>query len=430
MNYQETIDYLMSSLPMFQRIGDAAVKKDLTNIRKLCEILGQPQEHFPCVHIAGTNGKGSTSHMMAAIFQAAGYKTGLYTSPHYVDFRERIRINGKMISKKDVVDFVEAYKDEWASLMPSFFEISVALAFDYFSKKKVDIAIIETGLGGRLDSTNIIHPALSVITNISFDHMAMLGNTLPEIAFEKAGIIKEKIPVVIGQYQKETSSVFIQKASESQAPLAFASKSVFLEKTKSTVEQDHYVQINRRGEVLMKFTTDLTGPYQQKNIATVLAACQVWNNYYSEKLTDEAIKNGLKNVKSSTGMVGRWMIVQKKPLVITDAAHNVDGIKNIMPRLKQIPASQKHFVLGFVSDKDISKILKLFPKKARYYWCRPDIPRGKNVEETTQEGAAKGLKGEAYNNVKLAYKAALKEASKKDLIFVGGSSYVVGDFLK
>ena len=415
---------------MFQRIGDAAVKKDLTNIRLLCDLLENPHQKFPTIHIAGTNGKGSTSHMLASIFQASGRKVGLYTSPHYVDFRERIKINGAVISQKEVVAFVKKYRDGWRDIQPSFFEITVAMAFDHFRKRKVDIAIIETGLGGRLDSTNIITPMMSVITNISFDHTSMLGNTLPEIAFEKAGIIKAQIPVIIGEWQKDTYGVFRQKAKVENAPIYFASKISSLVKNES-IRGDNYVYNSQSLGAQLKIRSNLQGPYQLKNIRTVVTACLVWNEHYpAQALKMNHIRLGLKNVISSTGMIGRWMIIRKKPLVITDAAHNLDGIRSILPSILKFRVTQIHFVLGFVSDKDISKVLSLFPPAAAYYWCMPDIPRGKPADQTREEGKKFGLKGLNYPSVLQAYMAALSNAGNDDLVFVGGSSYVVGDFLK
>jgi dihydrofolate synthase/folylpolyglutamate synthase len=431
MNYRQTIDFLFSNLPMYQRIGDAAIRKDLTNIRKLCNLLGQPQNSFPTLHIAGTNGKGSTSHMLASIFQAAGRKTGLYTSPHYIDFRERIKINGEVIPQREVVRFVEKYKDQWQSIQPSFFEITVAMAFDHFRKHKVDIAIIETGLGGRLDSTNIIQPKLSVITNIGFDHTQFLGNTLELIAFEKAGIIKSKIPAIIGEWNVKTAPVFKEKAKQEQAPIHFASKHVKINPISKTLFKNSFSVKVGAHPWIKKLTTDLTGPYQEKNIATVLETIWCWNQYYPhEKISVSEIKQGLSSVKASTQMIGRWMIMDKKPLVIADAAHNEHGMKAMLPELLRIPVKSRHFVLGFVNDKDILKILKLFPVDGKYYWCSPDIPRGRPAVETKEIGVTIGLLGSAYQSVDKAYQAALQNAAKSDLVFVGGSSYVVGDFLK
>jgi dihydrofolate synthase/folylpolyglutamate synthase len=430
MNYQQTIEYLFASLPMFQRIGDAAVKKDLTNIRLLCEMLGNPHHDFPTIHIAGTNGKGSTSHMLASIFQAAGRQVGLYTSPHYVDFRERIKINGTVISEREVVAFVKKYRYAWKDIQPSFFEITVAMAFDHFRNKKVDIAIIETGLGGRLDSTNIITPMMSVITNISFDHTSMLGNTLPEIAYEKAGIIKSGIPVIIGEWKRDTYQVFRQKAKSEKAPVYFASKISTMMKEENRRGINYLYHSTSLGRQL-KLKSDLQGPYQSKNLRTVVTSCLIWNKHYpDEALKMDDIRCGLKNVIASTDMIGRWMVLRERPTVITDAAHNFDGIKNIIPALVKFHAKQRHFVLGFVSDKDVRQILNLFPRKAIYYWCMPDIPRGKPADQSRQDGEKLGLRGLSYPSVLQAYNAAIKNAGEDDLIFVGGSSYVVGNFLK
>lgn len=430
MTYKETIDFLFSSLPMYQRVGDAAIKKDLTNIRELCTMLDDPHQSFISIHVAGTNGKGSTSHMLASVFQAAGLKVGLYTSPHYVDFRERIRINGEMMAKEDVISFVERYRADWEEIQPSFFEITVAMAFDHFRNEKVDIVIVETGLGGRLDSTNIITPLLSVITNIGYDHMQMLGNTLPEIAFEKAGIIKHQVPVVIGEWQEETAKVFIEKAATASAPISFASKEFAVTETEGNHSSSRYHIRSVSKGIDEWFETDLAGPYQSKNVVTVLESCFAWNQFYPEKkLNIQSIHEGLKGVKRNTGMIGRWMVMHEMPLVIADAAHNIDGIQSIIKKLEEIDVNTKHFVLGFVSDKEIGKILSLFPKDGKYYWCKPDIPRGKNEMETMQDGLRNGLQGEAFSSVIEAYKSAFANAKSDDLIFIGGSSYVVGDFL-
>lgn len=368
--------------------------------------------------------------MLASIFQAAGKKTGLYTSPHYVDFRERIKINGEMISQKEVIRFVDQYKEHWQAIQPSFFEITVAMAFDHFRKHKVDIAIIETGLGGRLDSTNIIQPLLSVITNIGFDHTQFLGNTLEQIAFEKAGIIKPKIPVIIGEWNGKTAPVFKEKAKQENAPIHFASKHILINFLKKSLEKNSfYVQIGSTTWI-KNLSTDLTGPYQEKNIATVLETLWCWNKYYPHQVISNAdIKRGLAAVKSSTHMIGRWMIIGNKPLIIADAAHNDHGMKAMLPELLNIPVTTRHFVLGFVNDKDILKILKLFPEDGKYYWCSPDIPRGKPAGETKEIAATISRSGTAYDSVAKAFQAAVKQARKDDLIFVGGSSYVVGDFL-
>lgn len=416
---------------MYQRVGAVAIKKDLNNIKALCAVLDQPQHSFPSIHVAGTNGKGSTSHMLAAVFQAAGKKVGLYTSPHYVDFRERIKVNGNEISAKAVVGFVEKNKQHWDVIKPSFFEITVAMAFDYFRKEKVDIAIIETGLGGRLDSTNIITPKMSVITNIGFDHMDMLGHTLDAIAYEKAGIIKPGIPVVIGEWKRETAPVFKEKANKENAPIHFASRHIFLDRKPSTGIKQKFRVRTRSGIWFENLTLGLLARYQKMNLTTVLEALYQWNLYYpDQKIDDQSIIAGLKNVKSLTNMKGRWMILSRQPLVITDSAHNADGIRGILPELLRQPARRRHFVLGMVSDKEADKILKMFPKSGIYYWCKADIPRSRPVLLLQEEGMACGLRGECFENVVLAYRAALAAADKSDVIFIGGSSYVVGDLLK
>ena len=368
--------------------------------------------------------------MLAAIFQAAGKKVGLYTSPHYIDFRERIKINGEMIGEKEVVRFVKLYKEKWAPIQPSFFEITVAMAFEFFRKEKVDIAIIETGLGGRLDSTNIITPMLSVITNIGFDHMQMLGYTLPAIAAEKAGIIKANVPVIIGEWHKETATVFKQKAAQERAPIYFASRHLLINKQNNDLVKQRIDVGKRTGLWMNGLDTDMTGPYQLQNIRTVLEVVFRWNQYYSaNQITEKAIRKGLGAVKSSTNMIGRWMVIGQKPLVITDAAHNHHGMTAMLPQLLKHQVKHRHFVLGFVSDKDISKILALFPGDGHYYWCSPDIPRGKAAAEVQESGFRHGLHGKAFDNVMKAYHAAFSAAGKSDLVFVGGSSYVVGDFL-
>jgi len=430
MTYDETLAWLYGALPMYQRIGAAAYKKDLDNIRALCAGLGEPQLAFPSIHVAGTNGKGSTSHMLAAIFQAAGWKTGLYTSPHYVDFRERVRVNGQMIPKEDVVRFVAGHKDSWAAIAPSFFEMSVALAFDHFRNEKVDIAIIETGLGGRLDSTNIITPRLSVITNIGFDHMQMLGDTLPLIAGEKAGIIKPGIPVVIGEWHAETAPVFKTVAGREGASIAFACRHIRL---KPGPDKPGYLSWTVHAGRILWLTdleTDMTGPYQYHNLRTVLESVWQWNKHYPEEaLPESAIRRGLAIVRSSTGMVGRWMRLRENPLVIADAAHNLHGMDAMLPRLLSLPARRRHFVLGFVSDKDVAEVLARFPADGIYYWCEPDVPRRKPVGEVVAMAGQLGRVGSAYRSVEEAYDAALAVASAEDLVFVGGSSFVVGDLL-
>lgn len=422
MKYAEAVDYLLTQLPMFQRIGAAAYKADLGNITQLCNLLRNPQQDLRCVHIAGTNGKGSVTHIIASVLQEAGYKVGVYTSPHYKDYRERIKINGKLISKRFVTNFVAQYKDDFLKLNASFFEITNALAFQYFQTKKVDFAIIETGMGGRLDSTNIITPLLSVITNISYDHQQFLGDTLPKIAKEKAGIIKEKIPVVVGEWQKETASVFNNEARQKNAELSFASLQSPLKKR---AESTNGLSFEWNGK---NYKTDLSGSYQVKNISTALQAIEVLKQQ-GVKISNKILSNGLKRVKKNTYFIGRWTIIQKRPLVYFDSAHNEAGIQELTAQITQLKYKKLHFVYGTVSDKDLSKIFPLLPKNAIYYCAKPDIPRGKNEHDLTHEFEKNRLAASAFPSVKKAYKAALKNASKNDLIIVSGSIFVVAEIL-
>ncbi|WP_316797563.1 folylpolyglutamate synthase/dihydrofolate synthase family protein [Pedobacter agri] len=429
MNYQQTLDYLYSKLPMFTRVGASAFKKDLTNTVIFCEALDNPQNKFKSIHVAGTNGKGSTSHMLAAILQAQGYKTGLYTSPHLKDFRERIRINGKMISKKEVVSFVKNQQELINQVEPSFFEVTVALAFDHFAKHEVDIAIIEVGLGGRLDSTNIIQPEISVITNISMDHTNMLGNTIEEIAGEKAGIIKKNTPVVIGETQEKSKTVFIAKANEMNAPIIFADATLKAAnfkidhaKLSLSVYQDNQIRYKN-------LKSDLTGIYQHKNILTVLQSIEVLNNTTSFKVLDESVFAGLKQVKKLTGLQGRWQTLAKNPLVICDTGHNEAGIAEVIKNINQTPFDKLHIVFGMVKDKDISKVLSIMPKNATYYFCKPDLERALDAQELKDQAASYQLKGNDYQSVLIAKETAIKKASKNDLIFIGGSTFVVAEAL-
>lgn len=405
LNYSQTVEWMFQQLPMFQRVGANAFKKDLTNILLLSEHLRNPEKKFKSIHVAGTNGKGSTSHMLSSIFQEAGYKVGLYTSPHLKDYRERIKIDGKEIPENEVVSFISENMEFLNTHQLSFFEMSVGMAFNYFAKQNVDVAIIEVGLGGRLDSTNIIIPELSVITNIGLDHTGMLGNTLAEIAAEKAGIIKKDILVIIGENQAETKDVFQNKASKLKAEIVFA--------------QD---------EPKISFSSDLLGSYQKHNIQTVYTAA----NYLTRKgwkLPLEAIKNGFMKVRSNTGLRGRWDVLQESPKVICDTAHNAEGLKYVIEQLKLVPHDKLHIVLGVVNDKDLNKVLPLFPKNADYYFCKPDIPRGLD-ELLLQESATQHqLLGKTYSSVNLAYQDALLQASKQDLIFVGGSTFVVAEII-
>jgi dihydrofolate synthase / folylpolyglutamate synthase len=433
MTYQATLDFLYAQLPMFQRIGAAAYKPDLSNTIALCQALKIPHENLKCIHVAGTNGKGSTSHMIASIFQEAGYKVGLYTSPHLLDFRERIKINGKPISRKFVVNFTQQHLKLFEKIKPSFFEMTVALCFQYFKEKKVDIAIIETGLGGRLDSTNVIKPLLSVITNISLDHTQFLGNSITQIATEKAGIIKQNTPIVIGEKQNESSAVFLKTAQEKKAHLVFASQQYKIKAgdiiySKRKLKRIYSVQQNKN---IIKLKSELCGNYQSKNIATVLQSISSFQNIETKfKISKNNILNGIENVITNTGLLGRWQVVNAKPLTICDTGHNEAGIKEIVLQLKSIPYRELHIVIGMVNDKDITKVLSQLPKNAIYYFTKAKIPRA--LDPKTLQGLAKEkkLQGDIYQNVKTAYNSAKKAAKKKDLIFIGGSTFIVADFLK
>jgi dihydrofolate synthase/folylpolyglutamate synthase len=467
MTYPETIDYLYSQLPMFTRDGASAFKKDLTNTLELCKRLGQPQHLFKSVHIGGTNGKGSTSHMLAAILQTAGYKTGLYTSPHLKDFRERIRVNGQMISEETVIDFVEEHQQDFEEIKPSFFEMTVALAFDTFAKEQVDIAIIEVGLGGRLDSTNVITPLLSVITNIGWDHMNMLGNTLQLIAAEKAGIIKPNIPVIIGEYQPEVADIFISKAAAEHAFISFASSLLSTESQGQSRKSDiddlasndllnvtvypaaegtmisdmqkdaAYAQLQTSDLRLpaqnlrlntLDLKLDLTGTYQLKNVKTVLLAVAELRRQ-GFFIRDEHIKTALSQVKKLTGLHGRWETLNTNPLTICDTGHNPDGMAEVLKNIEALPYQYLHFIIGMVNDKDISKILAMLPADATYYFCKPNIPRGLDAELLKQKATDLQLKGETFASVKQALKAAQHKAGPNDLVFVGGSTFVVAEVI-
>jgi len=430
MTYQQTLDYFYSQLPMFHRVGAAAYKADLNNTIAICNLLNNPQNNFKSIHIAGTNGKGSVSHMLAAVLQEAGYKTGLYTSPHLKDFRERIRINEKMISKKYICDFTAKYKNDFDRIKPSFFEMTVGLAFNYFSEKKIDVAVIETGLGGRLDSTNIISPLLSIITNIGWDHTNLLGNTLQKIAAEKAGIIKKNMPVVIGETKNETKNIFIEKAKKENAELFFADKNLkaVLKKDLSLKNNKIVINVFRKNKIHFKnLQLDLTGRYQLKNICTVLQSVEMLEKHF--QFEKKNIFSAIKNVKQLTGLAGRWEIISKHPLTICDIGHNTDGMKEVLKQLKTIQYKQLHFVLGMVNDKDVRGILKLLPHGAIYYFCKANIPRGLNAEELAQQAATSGLSGKVFPSVKKALKAAQKAAGKNDLVFVGGSTFTVAEVL-
>jgi len=427
--YKETLQYMFSKLPMYQRVGSVAYKKDLTNIVKLCNYLGNPHLKFPCIHIAGTNGKGSTSHLLAAAFQTKKYKTGLYVSPHYKDYRERIKIDGKYIPVKFVVDFIEELKPIIEEINPSFFELNVAMAFAYFASKNVDIAIIETGLGGRLDSTNIIKPVLSVITNISYDHMSLLGETLPEIAFEKAGIIKEGIPVVIGEKQAEVATVFEKRASEHNAKLYNASDHFKAELKESNPDYDVFDIYKDNQLIFEGLKFELKGSFQTKNMLTVLATLAIYNELHPGFFKTEDIYTAFANVKSLTNFIGRWQILMQKPMVIADSGHNEAGIANVIDQLNSLHYNKLHMVIGVVNDKDIDKMLAMFPHDASYYFAKANIPRGLDAKLLREKAKRYNLKGKAFSSVNKAYKAALVNAAEDDLIFIGGSTFVVAEVL-
>jgi dihydrofolate synthase/folylpolyglutamate synthase len=403
MNYQETLDYLFSQLPMYQRVGKAAYKVDLSNTYELCKLLNNPENKFKSVHVAGTNGKGSTSHMLASILQEAGYKVGLYTSPHLKDFRERVKINGEMISEKEVISFVEKYKPDFEKINLSFFEWTVGLAFSYFANQKVDIAIIETGLGGRLDSTNVVTPEVSVITNIGIDHTQFLGDTIEKIAIEKAGIIKPSVPVIIGETQPETKIVFQNKAEELNSPIFFADTAI-----KDSLE------------------TDLKGIYQLKNVKTsnTVINCLIKKGW---SISQEHITLGLKHVVKNTGLLGRWQVLSQSPLTICDTGHNEEGIKELVTQIKNTPYNKLHIVFGAVNDKSVDKVLGLLPSDAQYYFCAANIPRAMTVEKLISIADQKGIKGIQCSSVKIALTVAQSNASKDDLIFIGGSTFVVAE---
>lgn len=426
MDYKQTLDYLYSQLPMFTRVGAVAIKKDLTNTIALCNALNNPQTKFKTIHVAGTNGKGSVSHILASVLQSAGYKTGLYTSPHLKDFRERIKINGEMIPQQFVVDFVAENKNLFSTISPSFFEMTVALCFDYFAKEGVEIAVIETGLGGRLDSTNIINPQLSVITNIGWDHMDMLGDTLELIAGEKAGIIKPNTPVVIGETQQETTQVFIDKAQASQAPIVFADGEYSLTNFDNTGTLSVCDVYKGKTPLLLQLQCELTGIYQQKNIITAIAATEQLQQA-GYKISEAHIRQGFAQVKNQTGLLGRWQKLSDIPLTYADTGHNLNGVQEVLKQLQLLHYNQLHIVWGMVKDKDISKILALLPTTATYYFCNAQIPRALAAEDLQLQANTFGLKGEVYPTVELAVQAAQKAANTNDLVFVGGSTFVVAE---
>lgn len=436
MSYQETLDYLFAQLPMFQRIGAAAFKKDLTNTFQLCAHLGNPHTQFQSLHIGGTNGKGSTAHALAAILQQSGYKTGLYISPHYRDFRERIKIDGQYISEAEVIDFTQQNKTVFEQIKPSFFEMTVAMAFDHFRRHKVDIAVVEVGMGGRLDSTNVIKPLLSVITNISYDHTQFLGNTLPLIAGEKAGIIKPNTPVVIGETHPETERVFRGKAQEMAAPIFFADRRFFVqnfENRLSSIRCDVYENTGDNSPQILRYTalqSDLTGNYQQKNLATILQAADLLPSVGLTAVNEQNICRALGNVKNLTNFFGRWQQLAQCPLTIADSAHNTAGLYYAMQALCALPHKRLHLVIGMVSDKDISNMLELLPKDGCYYFCKANIPRGMEAHLLAQKAAEHGLYGTIHLSVADALHAAQQAAHPtEDIVYVGGSTFVVAEVI-
>lgn len=429
MTYQQALDYLYARLPMYQRIGPPAYKANLDNTIKLMEMLGKPHLRLRCIHVAGTNGKGSSSHMIAAIMQQAGYKTGLYTSPHLIDFRERIRINGKMVPKNSVVDFILKHRDAFTQIQPSFFEWTFALAMDYFAQEEVDVAIIETGLGGRLDSTNVIQPKACLITNVSLDHTALLGDSIDKIAREKAGIIKAKIPVVISQYQSESASIFSAVARELKAPVEFADRNFKVVRCGMKKELLVADIIDRRSHEVTQYELDLATGYQLKNLLGVLNLLEFIEKAGFILESSHAIK-ALRQVAKLTGMRGRWQRLSERPLMIADTAHNEDGIRQIVEDLAEVEYDKLHFVLGTVNDKDIDRMLALLPKKAVYYFVKAAIPRALNAKELCRKAKEHRLSGKMYGSVEAGVKAARKAAGKSDLVFIGGSTFVVGEALE
>jgi dihydrofolate synthase / folylpolyglutamate synthase len=427
MTYSQTLEFLFSRLPAYHRIGKAAYRNNLENTILLDNYFHNPHTKYLTIHVAGTNGKGSVSHMIASVLQEAGYKTGLYTSPHLKDFRERIKINGEMIPEQDVISFTQNHHGIIDSLKPSFFEMTVAMAFNYFAEQLIDVAVIEVGLGGRLDSTNIINPVLSVITNIGHDHMDLLGDTPEKIAIEKAGIIKDKIPVIISETQEETEKVFNNRAKEKGSVIVFADKCF------SCDFDDPSALNGERGFLMTELSTNtrvkgisaLGGDYQSKNLQAVFAAFGILNRAF--KVSGENITDGIRNVIINTGLRGRWQILSAKPLTICDTGHNMEGLKYVMAQIKQINKSALHIVLGFVNDKDLGSVLPLFPADAYYYFTRASVPRALNESVLAAEAAKYGLAGHSFPSVAAALSSARSKASASDLIFIGGSTFVVAE---
>lgn len=427
MTYNETLEFLFSQLPAYHRIGKAAYKNNLDNTNLLDNHLGNPHRKFKTIHVAGTNGKGSISHMIASVLQEAGYKTGLYTSPHLKDFRERIRVNGVMIDENFVTRFVEKHREFLTSIEPSFFEMTVGMCFSYFEEQNVDVAVIEVGLGGRLDSTNIINPVLSVITNIGHDHMDLLGNTIEKVAIEKAGIIKPGIPVVISETSSETDFVFSNVAAANNSPITFADKQFFcrLDEPDKSDYSRHFIVSDSVGNEIAHGITPLGGDYQKFNIQAVFSAFNVCGEKFNIDITN--VVNGIRNIIRNTSLMGRWQVIGHKPLTICDTGHNREGIVQVMGQIQTVKKDKLHIVIGFVNDKDLSSVLPLFPKDAVYYFTKASIPRA--LEETALKSQAElyGLHGRCFASVAKALEAARNEASESDLIYVGGSTFIVAE---
>ncbi len=430
MDYKQTLEWLFSQLPMYQRIGAAAYKANLDTTINLLKELGNPQEKFKAIHIAGTNGKGSVAHLLSSILQEAGYKTGLYTSPHLRDFRERIKIDGQMITEEKAVTFIEQHRKLFEKLKPSFFEMTVAMAYDHFAGEKVDIAILETGMGGRLDSTNVCHPVVTVITNIGYDHTQFLGDTLEKIAGEKAGIIKQGVPLVIGKTQPEIKGLFEAEAKRVDVPISFADEHFDLREIQTREKQKLSFDVWKDGLLyLERLESPLLGKYQSENMATTLQVTEIMNRTGEFKLDTETIRKGIEDIYENTGFAGRWQVISSNPLIIADTAHNPEGIQAIVNQLMEMNYDTLHFVFGMVSDKDPDKILYLLPKNARYYFCKPNIPRGMDVESLREQAFKAGLRGETHQTVQSALNSAMNNAGINDLVFIGGSTFVVAEVI-
>ncbi len=429
--YEQTIEYLFSQLPMFQRVGKAAYKANLDNTVALCNTLDNPQNNFPSVHIAGTNGKGSVSHFVASVLQSSGLKVGLYTSPHLKDFRERIKVNGGKIPKKYVTDFVNSHKEKFSTIKPSFFEYTFGMAINYFSDEKIDIAIMETGMGGRLDSTNVVRSIVSVITNIGLDHTQFLGDTLQKIAVEKAGIIKPGIPVVIGQTQKETEGIFKDFANKNDSSILFADQNFTILNCITDYNNSPKLildMLSVKNKNVTGLISGLAGFYQQKNIVTAFQTIDILKSL-KFTISEHSIKDGFRNVVKQTGITGRWQILNKRPLTICDTGHNIDGLKEIISQINKTPHNNLHFVIGMVNDKDLDRLLELFPKKATYYFCKASIPRALDQELLKRKARQYKLPGKSFISVSKAYANAVSNADADDLIFIGGSTFVVAEVL-